>query len=73
VIGRWIGQLDPVDVLASWTVAESLGGGGERTARDLGLEWRPTLDVLGECLDAVVRDMKAELSEEAEVRDALLG
>ena len=73
VIGRWIGQRDPVDVLASWTVAETLGGGGERTARDLGIEWQPTLDVLGSCLDAVVRDMKADLGEVAEVRDALLG
>ncbi len=73
VIGRWIGQQDPVDVLASWTVAESLGGGGERTARNLGLEWMATLDVLGACLDAVVRDMKADVGEEAEVRDALLG
>lgn len=73
VIVRWIGQQDPVDVLASWTVAESLGGGGERTARDLGIEWQPTLDVLGSCLDAVVRDMKADLGEESEVRDALLG
>jgi hypothetical protein len=73
VIVRWIGQRDPVDVLASWTVAESMGGGGERTARELGLEWQPTLDVLGGCLEAVVRDMKADLAEEAEVRDALLG
>ncbi|MBW2260410.1 MAG: hypothetical protein JRG91_00435 [Deltaproteobacteria bacterium] len=73
VIGRWIGRKDPVDVLASWTVAGSLGGGGERAARDLGLEWLPTLDVLGACLEAVVRDVKADLGEEAEVRDALLG
>jgi hypothetical protein len=73
VIVRWIGQRDPVDVLATWTVAESLGGGGERTARELDVEWQPTLDVLGSCLDAVVRDMKADLGEESEVRDALLG
>lgn len=73
VIGRWIGGRDPVDVLSSWTVAESLGGGGERVARDLGLDWHPTMEVLRGCLASVVRDMRVDLLDETEERDALLG
>jgi hypothetical protein len=73
VIERWIGGEDPVELLAAWTLPESLGGGGERTARDLGLEWHPTGEVLRAGLGAVVRDMRADLLDEAGERDALLG
>lgn len=73
VIGRWIGHADPVDVLEGCTTQETLGGGGERVARDQGLEWVDTLGVLDRSLASVVADVKADLGEEADVRDALLG
>jgi hypothetical protein len=70
---RWTGGEDPVDVLASFTVTESRGG-GERLARELGLPWCSTLDVLEQSLPSVVSDMRADIRQELEVetRDALL-
>jgi hypothetical protein len=73
LIRRWIGGRDPVEELASWTVTEPRGGSGERVARDLGLAWASTLDVLESGLADVVADTRTALSEVAEERDALLG
>jgi hypothetical protein len=73
LIGRWISGSDPVDVLSSTTLAESPGGGGERVARDLGLGWSSTLDVIAGELDRIVADLRAALQEAADERDALLG
>ncbi len=73
IAGRWTGGEDPVDVLASFTVNEPRGD-GERVARDLDLEFLPTMDVLAACLRSVVQDMRADIRTEleAETRDALL-
>jgi len=72
LIVSWIGNDDPVNFLASWTVDEA-GGSGEGIAREMGLEWMPVLGVLEACIDHVLECIEADAADLGEDRDALLG